>query len=95
MNRRDFVKALAGIPLLGLLVKVPEAKELRAAQCRVSQDWFLPSDKEPYHAVASMGSVEYADNSDWFYIGDGEYVRLRKRWSLTEADRMADEMMNV
>ena len=27
MNRRDFVKALAGIPLLGLLVKVPEEKE--------------------------------------------------------------------
>jgi len=27
MNRRDFVKALAGIPLLGLLVKVPEQEE--------------------------------------------------------------------
>lgn len=27
MNRREFVKALAGIPLLGLLVKVPKAEE--------------------------------------------------------------------
>jgi len=35
MNRREFVKALAGIPLLGLLVKVPKAEkgEYREIDC--------------------------------------------------------------
>jgi len=27
MNRREFVRTLAGIPLLGLLVRVPKTKE--------------------------------------------------------------------
>lgn len=39
MNRREFVKALVGIPLLGLLVKVPkEPPAIGACQTQASQE---------------------------------------------------------
>lgn len=38
MNRRKFLEALAGIPLLGLLVKLPKAKQAGEINLGVAED---------------------------------------------------------
>ena len=74
MNRRDFVKALAGIPLLGLLVKVPEKKEdvLETAYAELR----LGAEKQPPYEL-SVGNTAMAHDGvlnalrasglPWFY----------------------------
>jgi hypothetical protein len=61
MNRREFVKALAGIPLLRLLVRLP-GPEVEGRLMFV--------DSESYGL--SIGSADEAGRDDWHYIGDKE-----------------------
>ena len=73
MNRRDFAKALAGIPLLGLLAKVPEAKDpyheidiFNGASHQVDLTWdkglsrLLSPTKKAAEAMAELG-VSFLD----------------------------------
>lgn len=48
MNHREFVKVLAGIPLLGLLVKLPKAEE--------RPNLIMPSD--PEYVDVTVDSIE-------------------------------------
>lgn len=80
MNRRDLMKALAGIPLLGLLVKLPETKDryheidvltFNGASHRVDSTWdyTLIGDEEPFLTMASNKTsgptMTYWDGQQW------------------------------
>jgi len=73
MNRREFVKALVGVPLLGLLMKLPERKEpyreidcltFNGASRRVDLTWANRSigDDEPEDWLVERYKDE---NGDW------------------------------
>jgi len=62
MNRREFVKALAGIPLVGLLAKLPKAEEHESYELSIGV-----SDEQNY-IISSYGD----SSQDWIYIGDSE-----------------------
>ena len=82
MNRRDFVKALAGIPLLGLLVKVPEAKDpyhevdvltFDGASHR-QEDWYIADPESEWHTMVYEGNrlISDDDPNDLFEAGQAE-----------------------
>ena len=74
MNRREFVKALAGIPLLGLLVNVPKVED----ECQLTTEdnlWF----------EATQNSTNVEGQPPWSITVDGvdisDHVESwRKAW---------------
>jgi len=84
MNRRDFVKALAGIPLLGLLVKLPKVAEPTLAETYIKD--VVSAESQPITLIIgdashagkgslSIGSVERPmglPEGDFWYVGDKE-----------------------
>jgi len=86
MNRREFVKALAGVSLLGLLVKLPEAEEEATLTFVDSGLYGLNAGKAEdagkgvLDALRSSGLAWQADeelfaeppNGVYSYIGDSE-----------------------
>jgi hypothetical protein len=73
MNRRDFIKALAGIPLLGFLK--PEAEEIKLTDklsdtdaLKIKEKWEAGIESgEPPYVIASEANLYYG--SDWVTPG--------------------------
>jgi len=78
MNRREFVKALAGIPLLGLLARAPKAKE----------GWNLTMPGDPEYVDASTGSTKY------ILFGYGPDDEVARQFSVAMAQEIDRETMN-
>jgi len=82
MNRRDFVKALAGVPLLGLLAKLPKAEE----------EWSLDIGDESAHMKWGVDTDSYVtlDEKSGLCIFDSdgvEVTRLREAYSQAREGR--------
>jgi len=71
MNRRDFVKALAGVPLLGLLVKVLKVAEPTLAETYIKD--VVNAESQPITLI--IGDSRRASGRSeghYWYVGDKE-----------------------
>ena len=90
MNRREFVKALAGAPLLGLLVKLPKAEEgLRL---------IMPGDSGYVDVSVGQGELNILESGDPRYVDWARYVDWESDWTRdivnAEAQRIDDEILS-
>ena len=59
MNRRDILKALGGIPLLGLLAKVPKRKP---TLIRPVENWYISEPESEWHMMVYEGDQLISDD---------------------------------
>ena len=73
MNRREFVKMLAGIPLLGLLTKLPKRKP---SLIRPIENWYIGDPESEWHTMVYEGNrlISDDDPSDAFDGGMGKTI---------------------
>lgn len=90
MNRREFVRTLAGLPLLGLLVKVPKAEE--------GLHLIMPGDPGYVDVSVGQGELNILESGDPRYVDWARYVDWESDWTRdivnAEAQRIDDEILS-
>ena len=83
MHRREFVKALAGIPLLGLLVKVPKGEERETVVVAECSEYIDVSASSPWHTMVYEGNR---------LISDDDRLTWEEAWATGIANCAAQEL---
>ena len=100
MNRREFVKALAGVPLLGLLAKLPRAEE--TTDERNERLWGITADARGGYVLPREASEDIAarlpnperDSAEHIVFGYGLDDEVARRFSVAMAQEIDWETMN-